>query len=558
MIKVQDWIATIPDEDKHIGYVGENLSEQRTFLLCGEEWEKYVDWRFHLDMAFDPESITTRDSRQVVQTTRNRTDDTEENSERVEEVTTEETYTVTEEERLNYSLTDVAMLDKEVRQDGILLTWQVLRQHTLLPGKLWATIRATGLSGEMIKKSAIIVFEVDAAINALPAARPSISEFEEMETRMDNLLQDARWNLGVSNQYTYEAEQHKLAAEQYKNETAALAEQVEQDIRSVAEVAAQTEEHCAAAVRTAEAAEAARAQAQKCANDAAETAAEVEQMENNVLSAVDRCSRYEVKCETYAQKLQQATQRIENATYRRVNVRDYGAVGDGVTDDRQAILDAFEAAKAMLPCEVYFPAGVYGISNGISVELEPATGGLKVCGAGTGLSVICCLPQFTVGENTRWALLNIQPNRTPTKVAEYLHDVTVTQLTIHDPDPTNHRWASQSTQGLVIRYAQKVAVLHCIIESMGSSAVSLISCNMATVMDVHADAACAVLSGVGAVILSAQGAIVTGCHIVNSGTCAIRETGGNSNLITGNAVNGTVVTTNSQTIAVNNVELRKG
>ena len=33
MIKVQDWIATIPDEDKHIAYVGEGNSEQLTFLL---------------------------------------------------------------------------------------------------------------------------------------------------------------------------------------------------------------------------------------------------------------------------------------------------------------------------------------------------------------------------------------------------------------------------------------------------------------------------------------------------------------------------------------------
>lgn len=530
MIKVQDWIATIPDEDKHIGYVGENLSEQRTFLLCGEEWEKYVDWRFHLDMAFDPESITTRDSRQVVQTTRNRTDDTEENSERVEEVTTEETYTVTEEERLNYSLTDVAMLDKEVRQDGILLTWQVLRQHTLLPGKLWATIRATGLSGEKIKKSAIIVFEVDAAINALPAARPSISEFEEMETRMDNLLQDARWNLGVSNQYTYEAEQHKLAAEQHKNETAALAEQVEQDIRSVSEVAAQTEEHCAAAVRTAEAAEAARAQAQKCANDAAETFAEVERIENNVLNAVDRCSRYEVKCETYAQKLQQATQRIENASYRRVNVRDYGAVGDGVTDDRQAILDAFEAAKAMLPCEVYFPAGTYGISNGMYITMPFGSGGLRVCGAGRDITTIKYLDSFPKQGQNWYAFrlwfgkdANYQPIR-PTTDEDWMHDISFTGLTVYDPDPCakvlhpakTGGTQKEETHGIDIMYCKRVTVTECKFITCGDECINLDSCHDAIVTNNYLVGCPGAGEGGGAIAICSgcDGVVVAG-NIIN-------------------------------------------
>lgn len=68
MITVQDWMASIPEEDKHIAYVGEGMSETREFLLCGSDWEKYINWAFHLDMAFDPESITTRDSRQVAQT----------------------------------------------------------------------------------------------------------------------------------------------------------------------------------------------------------------------------------------------------------------------------------------------------------------------------------------------------------------------------------------------------------------------------------------------------------------------------------------------------------
>lgn len=189
MIKVQDWIASIPEEEKHIAYVGEGQTEQREFLLCGKEWEKYRDYGFHLDMAFDPVSITTRDCRQVVQTTVNSAEHKEEAGVTKDEVTTKETYTVCDEEVLSYDLTDVAPLDKWVEQEGIRLTWTVLRQHTQLPGKLKATIRAVGEDPNCIKKSAMMVFEVEPSVAATPAAVPPVSEFQQMESEMDALRQ---------------------------------------------------------------------------------------------------------------------------------------------------------------------------------------------------------------------------------------------------------------------------------------------------------------------------------------------------------------------------------
>lgn len=189
MIKVQDWIASIPEEEKHIAYVGEGQTEQREFLLCGEGWEKYRDYGFHLDMAFDPVSITTRDCRQVVQTTVNSAEHKEEAGVTKDEVTTKETYTVCDEEVLSYDLTDVAPLDKWVEQEGIRLTWTVLRQHTQLPGKLKATIRAVGEDPNCIKKSAMMVFEVEPSVAATPAAVPPVSEFQQMESEMDALRQ---------------------------------------------------------------------------------------------------------------------------------------------------------------------------------------------------------------------------------------------------------------------------------------------------------------------------------------------------------------------------------
>ena len=184
MIKIQDWMATIPDADKHVAYVGEGLSETREFFLCGDGWERYQDWSFHLDMAFDPESITTRDTRQVVQTISSSNQMKEEAAVNTEESVIRESYTVVNEAVTNHNLTDIAPLEKHVEAEGIRLVWEVLRQHTVLPGKLWATLRAVDSTAQKVKKSAVMVFEVDAAICAVPAARPAVSEMEQIEARV--------------------------------------------------------------------------------------------------------------------------------------------------------------------------------------------------------------------------------------------------------------------------------------------------------------------------------------------------------------------------------------
>ena len=275
MIRIENWVASIPEEDKHVAYMGEGMSETRTFFLTGEGWEQYKDWNFHLDMAFDLSSVTVRDSRQVVKTTTDSTQDsvkdvtgqvtgqsnrqqttqtdgtstrseedtitrteqntqsgdgsyaldqqvtesgegtesgtthsdstlteggsTEQNSEQSTEgqvktktTVTRETYTA-DTKVVNWeSTTDIAALEKTVEPDGIRLVWTVLRQQTQLPGRLRATLRAVGASYAQVKKSAMMIFEVEPAVTAYAAVDLPVSEFEQMEQRMDTLCEQAR------------------------------------------------------------------------------------------------------------------------------------------------------------------------------------------------------------------------------------------------------------------------------------------------------------------------------------------------------------------------------
>jgi hypothetical protein len=87
-----------------------------------------------------------------------------------------------------------------------------------------------------------------------------------------------------------------------------------------------------------------------------------------------------------------------------VSVKDFGAVGDGVTDDTVAIQDALDAVSAG-GATIYFPAGNYKISKGLSVTKDQTT----LLGAGKFNTEISPLASFdrvtydaliTIGDGT--------------------------------------------------------------------------------------------------------------------------------------------------------------
>jgi polygalacturonase len=77
-----------------------------------------------------------------------------------------------------------------------------------------------------------------------------------------------------------------------------------------------------------------------------------------------------------------------NFAARIINVKtDYGAKGDGVTDDYQTIIEAINFANRNQPATVYFPKGVYTTSSGFYPN-----SGVKLLGESRTESIIRCHP----------------------------------------------------------------------------------------------------------------------------------------------------------------------
>lgn len=165
-----------------------------------------------------------------------------------------------------------------------------------------------------------------------------------------------------------------------------------------------------------------------------------------------------------------------------VNVKQFGAVGDGKQNDGPALRAAFAYAVAHTPCEVFFPRGEYGLlSGGIQVTLPLGGGGLTVRGEGGEASVIKYLPEWR--NDGTWVALRFLPERTPADEGEYLHDIVVRDLGVVDSDPEAHAWSeangdagTEETHGFDITYCHRAKYLHCKISSVGDEALDMTDC----------------------------------------------------------------------------------
>ncbi|MBR5525040.1 MAG: hypothetical protein IKU51_07215, partial [Clostridia bacterium] len=155
---------------------------------------------------------------------------------------TRETYTA-DTKQVNWDLTtDIAALDKTVEPDGIRLVWTVLRQQTQLPGRLRATLRAVGASYAQVKKSAMMIFEVEPAVIAYAAAELPVSEFEQMERRMDALCEQARQHAAAAESYASAAWSSENAAALDAAVASSCADTVEEKYTAVTAMHSETRE----------------------------------------------------------------------------------------------------------------------------------------------------------------------------------------------------------------------------------------------------------------------------------------------------------------------------
>lgn len=231
MITITDWVADIPDEERQIGYVGENATRQVQFLLTDLA---YAEYTFHMDMAFDLSTVTTRGIKKMQTSEKETTHDGDESGSTNTSDETTESFTSTVEQVACDYPTDICSLQKTVRDDGILLTWTVLAQHTRLPGTLHAVIRALKNSTE-VRKTAIMTFEVADSVKATAAAAVPMSEFEEMERQMDEKIEDATEICTTAQGYAADADRamdYAIEAKDYAESAAAQALSSQSDCRN--------------------------------------------------------------------------------------------------------------------------------------------------------------------------------------------------------------------------------------------------------------------------------------------------------------------------------------
>lgn len=130
-----------------------------------------------------------------------------------------------------------------------------------------------------------------------------------------------------------------------------------------------------------------------------------------------------------------------------LNVKNYGAVGDGVADDTKAIQTAISTAQSGDVKRVYFPAGKY-----LTTLTNQIISGISICGENRMTSTIIsdtADPVFLVGTNSTIKSLGFHSNvatsntmigigkSSPTDVAEW--NITLEDLrfdSIEYPDPT--------------------------------------------------------------------------------------------------------------------------
>lgn len=170
-----------------------------------------------------------------------------------------------------------------------------------------------------------------------------------------------------------------------------------------------------------------------------------------------------------------------------VNVKDFGAVGDGKTNDQSAMVSAFKYAinnyaSKSIPVTVYFPEGEYGLlRGGMYINLPAGSGNLTVKGVSADKSTIVYLDEWVNAGS--WVAIRLQMESAPATMSDYLHDITIQDLGVYDTDPVKHAWSkdegdpgTEETHGFNIQHCVRATIKNCKIDSVGDEALDMSDC----------------------------------------------------------------------------------
>lgn len=157
---------------------------------------------------------------------------------------------------------------------------------------------------------------------------------------------------------------------------------------------------------------------------------------------------------------------VEKRYRRSISVVEYGATGDGVTNDAPAINAAINACAAQGGGEVFFPPGVYSAGG----DIVPASG-VHLKGASAGASKLI----VPIGNTTRNSII-------ARVTATWIDDVTISDLGFEG------RWEDNYSQvaanGLItLKYVRRLRIERCILRNSRAFTVNINVCSDVVVRD---------------------------------------------------------------------------
>lgn len=142
------------------------------------------------------------------------------------------------------------------------------------------------------------------------------------------------------------------------------------------------------------------------------------------------------------------------------NVRDYGATGNGTTDDTTAFNNTLTAGAG---ATVYIPSGTYALTPGVLSNIPTGT---KVLGAGIGKSIVECISGFN-GNNNLIQIVSVT-------------DVEISGLTIDGNKANNTNFQ----YGLYISTSSNCSAHNLQVQNWNGDGVQLYNCTTCMVHDV--------------------------------------------------------------------------